>query len=419
MEERLLILECAGLDMNAVKSGDLASLGLDFQPLTPVFPAVTCVAQATMRTGLSPREHGIVANGRYDRKACRVEFWGQSAGLYRGERLWERFPSRDVAVMFLQQSLGDRGVRYSFSPAPIHKHHGGMLMGCHANPPGLEAELTAAVGRPFSLASYWGPGADGRSTEWIAKATEAMMRRYAPSILYSYLPHLDYCQQREGPEFPGLQAEAEFLGVHLGRLLKCAQETGYQVLIWGDYAITRAELPVFPNRALLKAGFFRVREVGGRLYANLYDSRAFAMVDHQVAHVYVRTPGDVAAVRQVFSSLEGVESVQSALEAGFDPADSGDLVLTAAPGVWFAYPWWERNGDAPDYAGHVDIHNKIGFDPNELFWGIPFLTTSRNPWRVRGTHGRTDTPAAFAVTQGLGRLKEATSLLELARSLFP
>ena len=106
------------------------------------------------------------------------------------------------------------------------------------------------------------------------------------------------------------------------------------------------------------------------------------------------------------------------MEAGFDPADAGELVLTAAPGAWFAYPWWERRGDAPDYAGHVDIHNKIGFDPNELFWGIPFLTTSQNPRRVRGTHGRTDTPAAFAVTQGLGRLKGATSLLELAKNLF-
>ena len=147
----MLILECAGLDMNAVKVGGLASLGLEFQPLTPVFPAVTCVAQATMRTGLPPKEHGIIANGRYDRKACRVEFWGQSAGLYRGERLWERFPSREVAVMFLQQSLGDRGVRYSFSPAPIHRHHGGMLMGCHANPPELEAELNKSLGNAETL----------------------------------------------------------------------------------------------------------------------------------------------------------------------------------------------------------------------------------------------------------------------------
>ena len=418
MEEKLLILECAGLDMHAAMVGNLASLGLDFHPVTPPFPAVTCVSQATMRTGLSPREHGIVANGRFDRKSRRVEFWGQSAGLYRGERLWERCPSRDVAVMFLQQSLGDRGVTYSFSPAPIHKHHGGMLMGCHANPPELEAELTAAVGRRFTLSSYWGPGADGRSTAWIASATEAMMRRHGPSILYSYLPHLDYCQQREGPDFPGLKGEAEFLGVHLTSLLKCAEETGYEVLIWGDYAITQATLPVFPNRVLMEAGLFMPREVGGRLYPNLYDSRAFAMVDHQVAHVFVRQAEDVASARKLLSSLEGVERVQTPEEAGFDPADAGELVLTAAPGAWFAYPWWSKSAEAPDYAGHVDIHNKIGFDPSELFWGIPFLKTSQNPNRVRGTHGRTDTPAAFAVTPGLERLKGATSLLELANNLL-
>ena len=420
MAEKMLILECAGLDMTVVGASRRLEegLGLEFAPVTPVFPAVTCVEQATMRTGLLPAEHGVTANGRFDRASCRVEFWGQSAGLCRGRRIWEDFPERKVGVLFMQQSLGDRGVLYVFSPAPIHRHHGGMIMACHAKPPELEAHFAGVSGGQFDLSRYWGPLASGRSSEWIASATLEMMRSYAPDILFSYLPHMDYCLQREGPRSPYLGTEADFLASLLERILAGAKETGYEVVIWGDYAITEANLPVFPNRALRSAGLFVARDVRGRLYPNLFDSRAFALVDHQVAHIHVREASDVPAARRVLEGLEGVDSVRTAEEAGFREADAGALVLTAKPGAWFAYPWWESSREAPDYAGHVDIHNKIGFDPNELFWGIPFLTTSSDPRRVHGTHGRIDTPAAYAVTSGLERLKGLHTINELASNLI-
>ena len=414
MEEKVLVLECAGLDV--IASGFL-KLGLEFEPVTPVFPAVTCVEQATMRTALPPREHGIVANGRFDRLSCRVDFWNQSARLYRGERIWEKARGKSVGVMFHQQSLGDDGVDYVFSPAPIHKHHGGMIMACHAQPPSLERELTEVVGRRFDLSSYWGPCASWKSSSWIAKATMAMMRSHAPNILYSYLPHLDYCLQREGPKSPNLPKEAAFLGGLLRQLLSCAKETGYEVLIWGDYAITEAVQPVRLNRVLLEAGLFAVRDVNGHLYANLHDSRAFAMADHQVAHIFIRNQEDVPRVREMLSHVDGVDSVQTPQEAALDCLDAGDLVATASAGAWFAYSWWERQREAPDYATHVDIHNKIGFDPCELFWGIPFLGTSQNLAKVKGTHGRIDTPAAFAVTDGLRGLNDATTILEIAQKL--
>jgi len=41
----------------------------------------------------------------------------------------------------------------------------------------------------------------------------------------------------------------------------------------------------------------------------------------------------------------------------------------------------------PDYAGHVDIHNKPGYDPCELFWGWPPGSVGRDPAKVRGSHG--------------------------------
>ena len=59
---------------------------------------------------------------------------------------------------------------------------------------------------------------------------------------------------------------------------------------------------------------------------------------------------------------------------------NNQIFLLAKPGSWCEYKWWTDNREAPDFASHVDIHNKPGYDPTELFFfgrGV-----------VKGTHGR-------------------------------
>ena len=418
--KKVLIIECAGLDMAVVSASKKLAKEEEFRfrLLTPVFPAVTCTAQATMRTALPPAKHNIIANGRFDRRSGKVEFWNQSAWLYSGERIWEKARAKGstVAVMFTQQSLGD-STDYCLSPAPIHKHHGGMIMACQTRPPSLEQELYRELGSKFKLFNYWGPLASHASGEWCARSTMALMRLHQPDVVFTYLPNLDYCLQREGPGGKTIRREADFLAESLSEILLTARGLGYEVVIWGDYAITEAHQPIYPNRALLEAGLFRCRELEGMLYPNLFDSRAFAMADHQVAHVFVRDARDVAAARVALSSLDGIESIQTPVEAGLDSPEAGELVLTAKPGAWFSYSWWESRRQAPDYATHVDIHSKIGFDPCELFWRIPLVSTSTDCTKVKGTHGRIDTPAAFAVTEGLKELENKTTLLELSEGI--
>ena len=141
------------------------------------------------------------------------------------------------------------------------------------------------------------------------------------------------------------------------------------------------------------------------------------MCDHQVAHVFVSNPDETPAVRNLLSALPGVASACSAADAGLDHAESGELVLTAQPRAWFAYPWWDTAKEAPDYATHVDIHSKIGYDPCELFWNIPFLSTSTDCRKPKGTHGRSDAPAAVAVSDGLAPVRDLTSHLDICRFL--
>ena len=387
--KKLLVVQVAGLSHTFD-----AWPGPELRAMQSVFPAVTCTVQGSFRTASLPREHGMIANGLFRRDLGRVMFWEQSARLVKGERIWSEFRQRGgkVAMLFWQQSMGE-DVDIVVSPAPIHKHHGGMIQDCYSRPAGLYQTLCARVGRPFKLRHYWGPMASTKSGDWIADATAALLAdaELAPDLCLTYLPTLDYDLQRFGPDHAKAAGAADAAKRQLLGLLDAAASRGYEVVIFGDYAIAPVSQAAFPNLALLKAGLMSVRNVSGMLYPDLYASRAFAMVDHEVAHVYVRDPGDVEGVRELLSATDGVRDIldrAAQVQAGLDHPNSGELVLRAGEDRWFAYPWWTDKRQAPDYARHVDIHNKPGFDPCELFWGWPPGSVSQNTSRIRGSHAQ-------------------------------
>ena len=417
--KKLLVIQVAALGHELIRNypATWARLGLTFAPLEPVFPAVTCPVQASFRTGLPPAQHGILGNGCFDRATRRTAFWEQAAAqITTPERIWSGYRQRGgtVGVMFWQQSLGE-DVELILSPAPIHRHHGGMIQDCYAQPTGLYHDLCRATGREFNLFNYWGPLAGLKSTRWITDATLAVLRRAdAPGLLLTYLPHLDYALQKFGPQNERHTARAVTETTEeLEKLLAGARAAGYATVVFGDYAITPAKQVIFPNRELRRAGFFNVRQVRKMTYPDLHASRAFALVDHQTAQLFVRHPHDVEPVRELFAALPGVAEVRTPPAPAHPRA--GELELVAEAGAWFAYPWWSAKAEAPDYASHVDIHAKPGFDPCELCWGWPPPGISQNPVRIGGTHGRADLPAAWATTAPLPG--EVRTLLDLSAAV--
>lgn len=417
---RLLVVDVAALGWNLVSAAPPP--GFRFQKAATVFPAVTCTAQASFRTAELPARHGLVSNGLWFADLRKVLFWEQAAALVEGPRIWRRLRERGrrVGMMFWQQSLGE-DVDLVLSPRPIHKHEGGMIQDCLSRPEDLYARVCRDVGRPFNLMHYWGPLASRKSSEWIVDATCAVMaaRDIAPDLLFTYLPHLDYDLQRHGPDSRPAKRALEVLYGLLARLRAAADEHGYEWLIFGDYAIGAATQPaVFPNRALREAGLFTTRTIKGMAYPDFFHAGAFAVADHEVAHVFVRNESAQRAARDVLAALPGVESVMDRAaqrEAGLDHRRSGDLVLVAKPGAWFAYPWWTDRAEAPDYATHIDIHNKPGYDPCELFFGWPPLSVSMDTTKVKGTHGRAGPGAEIAWATSLNVNFAPHNLPDLAR----
>jgi predicted AlkP superfamily pyrophosphatase or phosphodiesterase len=335
----------------------------------------------------------MVANGSFHRDLRRPLLWEQASSLVSGPRIWDTFRNKGkrVALLFWQQSLGEN-VDVLLSPAPIHKHGGGMVQSVYSQPAGLYDSLCKTIKRSFPLHRYWGPIASPVSSEWIARATALLLANpdLAPDLCLTYLPALDYDLQRFGPSHPSARRSLAALQQQIQLIQTAAQANHYDVLVFGDYAIGSTSQALFPNLSLLQAGLFRTRTVTGRLYPDFHTSRAFAMVDHEIAHVYLKEPTDTELVRATFSSIEGIATIMdlpAQQKAGIAHPHGGELLLVAKPGYWFAYPWWTDRKQAPDFASHVDIHNKPGYDPCELFFGWPPISVSQDTTRIKGSHG--------------------------------
>ncbi len=346
------------------------------RPLETVTPAVTCTVQATLMTGLPPSGHGIVANGWYFRDLAEVMLWRQPEGLVAGEKIWDAAKRRDPAFtcakMFWWYNMYSTA-DVTATPRPMYPADGRKIPDHYAHPPELHDELDARLG-PFPLFKFWGPAADITSSDWIARATLHVMATRSPTLTLTYLPHLDYNLQRLGPDLahPRLRADLAELDTLCGNLIDAAEASGRHVIVVSEYGITPASGAIEINRALRRAGLLAVRpEEDGREAFDAGASTAFAVADHQIAHVYVRAPARIAEVRAIVAGLDGVEAVWDA-EAqraqGLDHPRSGELVALARADRWFSYPYWLDDRLAPDFARTVDIHRKPGYDPVELFF---------------------------------------------------
>jgi predicted AlkP superfamily pyrophosphatase or phosphodiesterase len=338
----------------------------------PPLPAVTCTAQSTFLTGLEPSEHGIVGNGWYFRDLGEIMFWRQHNGLVEGEKVWETarrsnpaFRAANLCWWYAMGATTDLTV----TPRPVYHADGRKDPDCYTDPPELHDRLTSALG-DFPLFTYWGPGAGITSSRWIADAGRRLLDDEQLDLLLVYLPHLDYDHQRFGPASPEAARAAAELDEVAGGLVEHARGRGDRVVVLSEYGITPAERPVEINRALRRAGLLRVYEQAGMEYLDPWTSRAFAVADHQIAHVYVRDEGDLRAAHEALHGLAGVDFVlagDARADAGLGHARAGDLIAVAERDAWFAYHYWLDDERAPDFARTVEIHRKPGYDPAELF----------------------------------------------------
>jgi predicted AlkP superfamily pyrophosphatase or phosphodiesterase len=403
-----IVLDVVGLEMEHLTSGLLPNIaklveGGETARLEPVFPAVTCTAQASILTGKYPRDHGIVANGLYDRDTYNVSFWEQPSSLVGAERAWDiaKRNGAKTAVLFWQNTMYANS-DIVVTPRPIHLDDK-MVMWCYSKPVGFYERLAARIGE-FDLSSYWGPLASAKSSEWISSAAEYTLENEKPDVLFVYIPHVDYSAQRFGKNSSQTMADLKRADEIVGRLAEKAAGIGIrdqtEFVIMSEYGFNNVCGAVPLNTVLRDAGLLSVRQIQGREYLDFEYSKAFAMVDHQVAHVFVKN-GFGGEAKKALEGTPGVERVldeEGKKALGIDHPRSGELVAIAQPDKWFSYYWWHDRDRAPEFAGKVDIHRKPGYDPVELFFDPKTKSIPMEPSLVKGSHGR---PSNIATGEGM------------------
>ncbi len=353
----------------------LASAGCT-APLEGVVPAVTCAAQASALTGLSPSGHGIVGNGWLHRETGEVRFWLQSNALIQGETIYaagrrlankqgKHFTSAKLFWWFNEGAEVD----WSVTPKPWYGADGSKVFGIHGNPGGFAPGLERVLGA-FPFHAFWGPLSGLKSSEWIARAAALTLREKKPSFTMVYLPHLDYDLQRFGPDAPGTPERVAEVDRCAGMVIDAAREIGAEVVAFSEYGLMPVQRAAYPNRILRQAGLLEVRDGPFGELIDVFRSRAVAVCDHQVAHVYLKDPTDHERVSKLLRGAQGVWRAlnrDARVSLGLEHPRVGDIVLLARPDAWFAYPYWLDDRRAPDFARTVDIHRKPGYDPCELF----------------------------------------------------
>jgi predicted AlkP superfamily pyrophosphatase or phosphodiesterase len=335
-------------------------------------PAVTSTVQSTYLTGMMPSVHGVVANGWYHQDTAEIRFWQQSNRLVQAPKVWELARAADpgfsCANLFWWFNMYS-SVDYAVTPRPMYLADGRKLPDVHSHPGELRHALQAELGQ-FPLFRFWGPASSIESSRWIAEAAKFLERRHDPTLSLVYLPHLDYGLQQHGPDLDKVAPDLRAVDQVCGDLIDFFEERDTRVVVVSEYGITPVSRPVHLNRELRRHGFITIRDELGREMLDAGASRAFAVADHQVAHVYVANDDEIPAVRALLESVPGVDEVldvDGKREHGLDHPRSGDLVALSERDAWFTYYFWLDDQRAPDYARTVDIHRKPGYDPVELF----------------------------------------------------
>ena len=339
----------------------------------PAFPAVTCTAQATYLTGTRPEQHGIVGNGWYDRTQAEHQFWKQSNHIVKGKKLWEALREEDAsftcAKLFWWYNMYS-SADYSITPRPLYPADGRKVFDIYTHPMQMRENIKADLGG-FPFRNFWGPASNIESTKWIAESAKWVERRLSPSLSLIYLPHLDYNLQRVGTSDLSLIAQdLKDIDDVVGDLIGVFERHQVKVVLLSEYGITDVSRPIHLNRLFREKGWIQIKNELGREILDLGASKAFAIADHQVAHIYLNDESIRDQVKEVCEEVSGVDKVLAGADlaaAGLEHDRAGDLVAISSADSWFTYYYWLDDEVAPDFARCVDIHRKPGYDPVELF----------------------------------------------------
>ncbi len=401
MIEHVIVIDIVGLEEKHLNSNLLPTISAlaekgESSKMKPVFPAVTSTVQTSFLSGEYPNRHGIISNGFMDRNTYNVLFWEQYNSLVQVPRIWDFIKSKNInfktAVLFWQNTLYANS-DIIITPKPIHLENE-MKMWCYSKPVGYYEEIMKQIGE-FDLSSYWGPLASSLSSEWITKAAQYTIENSRPNFMFTYIPHIDYSAQRFGKESNQVSDDLVLADSIVEKIIDSTKKSKTyektQFIIFSEYSFNNVNCAIPINIILRNNGLLNVRKIGDKEYVDFEFSQAFAVVDHQIANIYLKSPQDKERIVNILKKILDIDIIISGEEMKFfniDHERAGDIIVVANRDKWFSYYWWYDENMAPSFTRKVDIHRKPGYDPLELFFDSKKRSISFDTGLIKASHGR-------------------------------
>src|SRR5690606_20602754 len=189
-----------------------------------------------------------------------IKFWKQSNKLVGAEKIWEKAkkedPSFTCANMFWWYNMYS-SVDFSVTPRPNYLADGRKMPDCYSYPAELRDELQEKLGQ-FPLFHFWGPGADIKSSQWIADASMYTEEKHNPDLTLIYLPHLDYCLQKFGPDLAKISKELQEIDTLVETLVSFYEKRNARIIILSEYGISPVNNPIHLNRLFRQRGLLGI-----------------------------------------------------------------------------------------------------------------------------------------------------------------
>ena len=254
---------------------------------------------------------------------CEIQFWKQSNKLVQGPRLWEKLRERygsgfTCAKLFWWYNMYSTA-DWTITPRPMYPADGRKIFDIYTQPMELRETIKKDLGE-FPFPTFWGPMAGIRSSQWIADSARWIERKHRPDLSLIYLPYLDYDLQKFGPSSTQAAHAAEAMDDLLCDLIDFLEREGVTPVVLSEYGISDVSRSIALNRIFRERGWITVKPEMGTEMLDCGASRAFAVADHQTAHIYINDPSVKEEVKALLSATPGVEEIRETDFSGLSSA---------------------------------------------------------------------------------------------------
>jgi predicted AlkP superfamily pyrophosphatase or phosphodiesterase len=343
-----------------VKEGSYAS------GVVGVLPTVTYPSHATLVTGVSPAEHGIIGNTSFDPKQINQSGWYWYASDYKVPTLWDAAAKAGLktANVHWPTTVGVASIRHNLPQIWRTGHDDDVKLMKVLATSGLVDRLERAVGTPY--AQGIDESIDGDENR--ARFAEALILAEKPDFMTAYFTALDHEQHGKGPDTPDAHRILERIDVIVGKLvaakLKVHPDSVIAIVSDHGFAATTTEINLY--RAFIDAGLITVGPDG-----KIADWQASPWNSGGSTAIMLARPDDAALnarVKQVLDALKADPENRIATIAG-----KGDVArMGANPAASYyvnfefgAYGGGYKGKDAPlrSPSGSKGTHGYFPADP--------------------------------------------------------